>query len=736
MDESRSTIHWYIAVPKAGRSNLERGLRAETWGAKERGKFIDPQLGEIREGDLVHFVHEIQWDGEGASPQGFPRVLLDQYIAKADETIVQVTGPIFEDSSRIWDDDLYPVRFPFSVQNSVERVRLAPDSADDSVRDAVRLSGISQGKAIAVRTAATGVFLQKALATVLGQYLAARREPFPNHPVFHLVNRDLPSVLSQSLGLNAERYRIQASAGQGNWAMVPWVAILDRIDGGTIQNGLCLAVLFRADMTQVVFALMFGVTGSGEESVLNTRTSLAERVESLQSKLDIDQSDWQVDHHLKLADQGVGARYGQGVVAYRAHFADRLPSNLELATELKELLHLYDQALDVLSLPIKTYPEVPENPEPFKSAKESSVPYRAVPFRLENVHARIEAMGYQITADDLLNVLLAVQVRPFVIFSGRSGTGKTTLSRILATIFDWHYEPVAVSPAWADPADLLGFISPVNQQRVDGALSSLLSGRHGQTLLCLDEFNVAKVEHYFSDFISAMDAGVEEGFWGDLPSLGRLYPNESGRLRLPSRFVVVATMNFDDSVQSITPRVLDRANVIEFDIGSMNDLRVGKALTWTALEPALPFEWPWIHFEESRDLISEESIRLLWQALRGSRGQFGHRVAQEVGRYVAYGLSFASELDRTEEEQRLALLDRQMVQRLLPKFHGTAASRDIAGLMRLLAVLVEKEVTSADDVDRQGTIDEAANRGQFPQTVAKVQQLVSSYTEDGYASFW
>lgn len=737
MNDSKSERHWYIAVAQAGRTNLQRGLRAAIWGAKDRGKFTDVRFGEIGEGDIVHFFHEIHWGGQGASPQGFPRVSLDQYIAQANETVVEVTGSIFEDSSEIWDDDLYPVRFSFVVQRNIERVRLAPDMMEDSVRDAVRLSGISQGKAVLVNIQAGGGTLPSALSRVLDQYLEARREPFPQHSVFALINRDLPLLLEQLLSLDMKRYRILASAGQGNWAMVPWVAILDQRRGGTIQNGLYLALLFQADMAQVVFALMFGVSGDQEASLPNARARLASRVESLQAQLAIDPSLWQMDHRLKLSVQGIGSRYGEGVVAYRAHAADQIPTETELGDELKALLQLYDRALTMISAPVESaYAETNVKTKSSPVAQESSPPYRRRPFVLESVYAQIAAVGYRMTLDDLVNVLVAIQVRPFVIFSGRSGTGKTTLSRILGRLFGWHYTQIAVSPAWADPADLIGFISPVNQKRVDGALTNLLLGDYQETLLCLDEFNVAKVEHYFSDFISAMDSDRDEGFWGTLPSLERLYPNAVGQPRLPSRFVVLATMNFDDSVQSITPRVLDRANVIEFDIAGVNDLIVGEVLTWAALDPVLPFAWPWASEELPRDALGEETVRSLWQALYGTRGQFGHRAAQEMAQYIAYGLGFASSLGRTPDAQRRALIDRQIVQRLLPKFHGTAMARDIAGLMKLLAVLLDQKGRLPDDQDRQELIDQVANQGQFPRTAAKIQQLVSSYVEDGYASFW
>jgi hypothetical protein len=105
-------------------------------------------------------------------------------------------------------------------------------------------------------------------------------------------------------------------------------------------------------------------------------------------------------------------------------------------------------------------------------------------------------------------------------------------------------------------------------------------------------------------------------------------------------------------------------------------------------------------------------------------------------RYIALGLSFANALGRNDDEQRESLLDRQIAQRILPKFHGTAVNRDIEALMRLMSVLRENELSDSSTVDRLRMIEDFKNWGRFPKTATKIEQLVVSYTEDGYASFW
>lgn len=367
--------------------------------------------------------------------------------------------------------------------------------------------------------------------------------------------------------------------------------------------------------------------------------------------------------------------------------------------------------------------------------RESGNSYGIKPFALLEIFQQLQAAGYQISLEEFLNVLLSLHTRPFVIFSGRSGTGKTSLTEIIASLFDWHYFRVAVSPAWTDPADLLGFVSPLSHERVSGALDELLLDEAEDVLLCLDEFNIAKVEHYFSDFISAMDNTQNNSFWTPLRNLDRQSMQQTTTLRLPSRLRIIATMNFDDSVQSITPRVLDRANVIEFDVINENGLIVERSLNWAVLRQSR-FRWPWNGEILPSDEVVIKMIRKIWPSLRNSRGQFSHRVAQEIYRYVLLGQPFGTYFERNDEEQRNALMDHQIAQRILPKFHGTASNRDIMALMRLLTVIMDQSMNDSDPMDQRKIIDEARNRNIFPKTVEKIDQLVTTYSEDGYASFW
>src|SRR6266566_823918 len=67
--------------------------------------------------------------------------------------------------------------------------------------------------------------------------------------------------------------------------------------------------------------------------------------------------------------------------------------------------------------------------------------------------------------------------------------------------------------------------------------------------VCLDEMNLAKVEHYFSDFLSIVESRSRD----------------KERIGLPENLFIVGTVNMDETTQPFSRKVLDRAHTLEFN---------------------------------------------------------------------------------------------------------------------------------------------------------------------------
>ncbi len=93
-------------------------------------------------------------------------------------------------------------------------------------------------------------------------------------------------------------------------------------------------------------------------------------------------------------------------------------------------------------------------------------------------------------------------------------------------------------------------------------------------IICLDEMNLARVEYYFSDFLSKMetrkfdnngklttDRLISESDLGNNQETLDKY----GNLYLPENLHIIGTVNMDETTHPFSKKVLDRANTIEFN---------------------------------------------------------------------------------------------------------------------------------------------------------------------------
>ena len=228
--------------------------------------------------------------------------------------------------------------------------------------------------------------------------------------------------------------------------------------------------------------------------------------------------------------------------------------------------------------------------------------------------------------DSLMTMLIAgLLTKPLAILAGVSGTGKSRMVRHLAykTCLDEDLKPngesapgnfkmVQVKPSWHDSADLLGYRSAVNEKHeyvsTDFVKFVLRAHAYPKTpfFVCLDEMNLAPVEHYFAEFLSACESIRKSDVTGEWTSdpivaatdfdnnvlnLGGdvLFESsdatldaelkktkariEKEGLFIPRNLFVVGTVNMDDSTGGFSRKVLDRAMTIVMNEVHFEDLQ-------------------------------------------------------------------------------------------------------------------------------------------------------------------
>jgi hypothetical protein len=159
------------------------------------------------------------------------------------------------------------------------------------------------------------------------------------------------------------------------------------------------------------------------------------------------------------------------------------------------------------------------------------------------------------------------------IFQGPSGTGKTTLPSAFATAVGAGQKLIPVQAGWRDRTDLLGhwnaferrfyetkFLQGLYESGADG-------GKSRPYFLILDEMNLSRVEQYFADVLSALEAPDEER--RVIPVMAEGQPGAPNRfldhkeLPLGRNVWFIGTANHDETTIEFADKTYDRSFVHE-----------------------------------------------------------------------------------------------------------------------------------------------------------------------------
>lgn len=286
----------------------------------------------------------------------------------------------------------------------------------------------------------------------------------------------------------------------------------------------------------------------------------------------------------------------------------------------------------------------------------------------------LEESGFRFNREQVLNYWISLKTKPFVILAGLSGSGKSKLPKLVARALGAEFCQVAVSPGWTEDSDLLGYQNPLDQSgafQLTPFTRFLLDASSDEQdrlwFVCLDEMNLARVEHYFAKFLSAIEGMDDLDRTINLHSGSDLAVPRS--VTVPQAFFFTGTVNMDETTHTFSPKVLDRANLIEFEV-TPDDLAEDLP---TAADPGPSVGLSYSDFRrfcaaegDSRfrsDLV--EIARILYPV----RAHFGYRVREEVERFIANGRNLMDPVD---------LFDLQIHQKILPKVRGSGTALETA----------------------------------------------------------
>lgn len=373
--------------------------------------------------------------------------------------------------------------------------------------------------------------------------------------------------------------------------------------------------------------------------------------------------------------------------------------------------------------------------------------------------------------------LTAIRTKPFLLLAGISGTGKSRIVRKLAQATDdidafandaerfschspANFCLIQVKPNWHNSMDVVGFKSNIGKEGEHYEYTPFIEfiGKAWQNLntpffLCLDEMNLAPVEEYFAEFLSAIESRSIDGNGSyetdpiikpfkdfgkkvayemiehligekgeDIDQMSDLAKRLYYRgLTLPQNLIVMGTVNMDETTFSFSRKVLDRAMSIEMNEVSYDDFISGVSendipnlTSMNSLLVNRPIKAQAVKDEDSYKVI--DFLKSINDILEGTPYKLGYRAANEAMLYVASAKAFGN-------ASLASSLDDFTLMKILSRIEGDDAKLKTAEGKDLLEELMNLlNTTFGEDVETKSQ--------------TKLNQMINILRREHFVSFW
>ena len=308
---------------------------------------------------------------------------------------------------------------------------------------------------------------------------------------------------------------------------------------------------------------------------------------------------------------------------------------------------------------------------------------------------------------------------------------------------DPNYKIVPVGANWTENRHVLGFYNVITGEYNETPSYSLIKLAKNDIdspyFLILDEMNLSHVERYFADFLSAIESGQP------IP----LYSNddENYELDIPDNLLIVGTVNVDETTYMFSPKVLDRANTIEFPTMSAKEYMNSdfnefdfKNINYL-MNPLEDLDVRNMNVHDLKDIfmfincsrgnlwdVLSIELDLFQSILKKINFDFGFRVINEILRFMFVSWRYEGSPKNWENWERY--FDTQVKQKVLPKLHGSqkAIGQTINELFN--ACLIERK----NNADAR-LVDLTKKDCRYYASAVKLQNMAKILSNQRYVSF-
>lgn len=490
---------------------------------------------------------------------------------------------------------------------------------------------------------------------------------------------------------------VEVSFGKGRASEIPWIAFLDVEN--TVKDGIYPVYLYYKEKKLLILA--YGVS----------ETQKPKKNWNLSSVKSI--SEYFSENNL-----GTPERYGSSFV-FKTYDTTKPLSQAVIDGDLSKLISIYKR--------------IPEKRT--EAGKE---------FQAQLFYKSAADAGLFITPKAGVRFISSLLTKPFVILTGLSGSGKTKLAQAFAMWIcedETQYCMVPVGADWTNREPLLGFPNALKandyvkpENRVLDLIIDAKKNQEKPYFLILDEMNLSHVERYFADFLSVMESkkeillhsGTED--WNGVPS----------KISFPKNLFIVGTVNIDETTYMFSPKVLDRASVIEFRVTAdemkdylnsyttfnLDDLAgEGSDMAQSFMAIANDSNLKAVNAEELNNTLLN-----FFSELKKTGSEFGYRSASEI-------LRFAAVVEKLEANWNLnEITDAAIMQKLLPKVHGSR--RKLEPVLKTLGELCLKDNKEIETlIAKTEIVEEDKAKINYPVSYDKIHRMYQNLLSNGFTSY-
>lgn len=350
----------------------------------------------------------------------------------------------------------------------------------------------------------------------------------------------------------------------------------------------------------------------------------------------------------------------------------------------------------------------------------------------------------QFNQNIVIRFIASLITKPFVILTGLAGSGKTKLAQ---SFIQWiseneeQYKIVPVGADWINREPLLGYPNGLKDTEYvtpdNGVLQLMLTAGKAENLdkpffLVLDEMNLSHVERYFADFLSIMESNDSIKLYTGIERSSSDIDEVPKTISWPKNLFIIGTVNIDETTYMFSPKVLDRANVIEFrmdekDLNNFlsNPLKVDLSqLVGQGNSMASSFLTLSQETQTIPDLDLNNILLAFFKELKAIGAEFGYRSAFEIHLLFAQ----LSKLDPTLSTNDK--IDFAVMQKLLPKLHGSRSK-----IVKSLEALMKLCLNDSKNLDLSKLIYVETTNIKYKVSFEKLKRMHINAINNGFTSY-